>query len=273
MLDLNPFVKIAWNSDAIKNQWLNKFNDIRNLSFEAEYQMVKEEFREANVFHMSPSNFDTQIQKITQDKLTFLPIMRNKMYSGFSHKQFPADKLDMNSFVYGIVAKDLETAEKFVSASEKDDHLTIGQLLGYPKCCCEVFQENWVGKKILDPCYEAALRTNNSAKLYDTVSVVGNGLINIMLRYFGVKVIPFFPCSYDCQEALKVAKVWFSLMQKMNNSVAKILSEILNQPLIWSLHKQIIYITTPQIKGIVNGYDWATRKVVIWNQGSRDTKV
>ena len=266
MLDLNPFVKIAWNSDAIKKQWLNKFNDIRNLSFETEYQMVKKGFREANVFHMSPSNFDTQIQKITQDKLTFLPIMRNKMYSGFSHKQFPADKLDMNSFVYGVVAKDLETAEKFVNASEKGDHLTIGQRLGYPKCCCEAFQENWINKKILDPCYEAAMKTSGNRVDTVGVHVQIHPYINSMLRYFGARISPFFPCSFSCNEAIKVGERWFNLMKSLNQKDAIALKELLEQPISWSLHKGIIYIKTPLFKGIVNGYDCETRKDVIANE-------
>src|SRR3990172_9519982 len=111
MLDLNPFAKIAWHSNALKTLWSDRLNIMRDLSFEAEYQMVKKGFREASIFHMSPQNFDNQIQKITQDRLTFLPILRSKSYTGFSHKHFPVEMLDMNSFVFGVVTRELETAQ------------------------------------------------------------------------------------------------------------------------------------------------------------------
>jgi hypothetical protein len=266
MLDLNPFVKIAWNSNEIKTQWAERLNTIRDLSLEAEYQMVKQGFREANVYHMSPQNFDKQIEKITRDKLTFLPILRSKTYSGFSHKHFPVDRLDMNSFVYGVVARDLDTAQKFVDASEKGDHITIGQLLGYPKCCCGTFSVNWTNKT-LDPCYEAAIKTTgHTVDEMGVVHVKAHPYVNPMLRYFGAKIAPFFPCSFSCNEAIKVGEKWFNLMASINEEAAGTIKELLEQPISWSLHKGIIYVKTPIFKGIVNGYDCETRKDILANE-------
>jgi hypothetical protein len=266
MNDLKPFVKIAWKSNSIKNEWAETFRVAGQLSFKAEYEMVKQNLRKANVFHMTPQNFDTQIETITKDKLVFLPMLKSKSYSGFSHKHFPIDKLDMDSFVYGVVTRDLETANKFVEASKHSDHVTQGQLLGYPKCCCEAFQNNWLNKHALDPCYEAAINTLGH-KIDDdkTMHVKGYPLLNSMLRYFGIKISPFFPCNFKCDNALKVGETWFKLMKSMDEDVANKIEGLLNQPLTWSLHKSIIYIKTPQFLGVVNGYD-CENKDVIWNE-------
>jgi hypothetical protein len=266
MLDINPFVKIAWNSNMIKTQWTNKLNTLRDLSFEAEYQMVKQGLRKTNVYHMSPQQFDRHIEKITKDKLVFLPILRSKAYSGYSHKHFPVDQLDMNSFVYGVVAGDLETAQKFFDASKARDHIAIGKLLGYPECCCKAFQENWSNKKALDPCYEAAINTIGNKIDEKGVHVEAHPFINPMLRYFGIKITPFFPCSFKCKEAIKIGETWFNLMKSLNNEAALAIKELLEQPISWSLHKSIIYIKTPLFRGIVNGYDCEQRKDIVTNE-------
>jgi hypothetical protein len=179
----------------------------------------------------------------------------------------------MNSFVFGVVAKDLETAQKFVTASQIEDHFTIGQLLGYPKCCCEAFQENWVNKKILDPCYEAAVNTAGNTIDEMGVHVKAHPYVNPMLRYFGAKITPFFPCSYSCNEAIKVGETWFNLMKSLNEEASGTIIELLEQPISWSLHKGIIYIKTPLFKGIVNGYDCETRKDVLSNEQTEKNKV
>ncbi len=271
MLEIQPFVKIAWNDNATKNQYSDMLEKVKRLSFDAEYEMVKRGLRKANVYHMTPRNFDVEIEKITRDGLVFLPMVRSKSYNGFSHRHYPVNELDFNCFVYGVVAQNLETAQKFCDASKVGDHVTQGELLGYPKCCSEAFQKNWANG-VLDPCFEAAINTNYSVRYQNKVLVEGDGLTNVMLRYFGVKVIPFFPCSYTCEEALKVADVWFDLMKSMDSDVAAVALDLLNQPLTWSLYKQIIYISTTRFKGIVNGYECADRKDIIWNAENKETK-
>lgn len=268
MLEIQPFVKIAWNNNATRKQFADMLDRIHKISYDAEYEMVKRGLRKANVYHMTPRNFDKEIEKITRDGLVYLPMVRSKMYNGFSHRHYPVNELDFNCFVYGVVAKDLETAQKFVDASNRGDNVTQGELLGYPKCCCEAFQKNWVSQKVLDPCYEAALNTKHSKQIQDAVHVNGNGLTNVMVRYFGVKVIPFFPCSYDCKDALEVAKVWQKVMETLDEDATKTALDMLNQPLTWSMYKQIIYINTPLYRGIVNGYECERPKTVVWNENS-----
>lgn len=259
-----PFSKIAWNSDSAKKEWNTIFSEANALTLKAEYEMVKQGIRKANVYHMSPANFDTQIAQITQDGLVFLPILRSKIYNGFSHQFYPVNKIDSDTFVYGVVAQDLDTAEKFREATKHSDHKTIGHLLGYPKCCCEAFQDSWVNKKIADPCYESAVNTQDATVEKNTVHVAGHPYLNTMLRYFGMKVVPFFPCSYKCSNAVEVSKLWWEMLESLNEKVALRIEEMLNQPLTWSLSNSIIYIKTPVMRAVVNGYECNRRKEVVW---------
>ncbi|MHC1624227.1 MAG: hypothetical protein ACXQTR_06545 [Candidatus Methanospirareceae archaeon] len=265
MIDLKPFTKIAWHSPKIKRRYEPIFREASSLSSKVEYEMVRRGYRDADVYHMEPQNFDNAIEKITKDGLVFLPILRSKKYSGFSHKHFCTDKIDMNTFVFGVVARDLETAEKFKEASKSGDHITQGLLLGYPKCCCQFFNHVWTEEKALDPCYEIALNTEGCDTDKNPVEVEGHPFLNQMLRYFGIRITPFFPCSFKCEEAVKVGETWFSLMKSLNDEVADEILELLKLPLTWSLHKAIIYIKTPLFRGVVNGYWCDRKKEFSWN--------
>jgi len=264
MNDLKPFAKLVWNSTSITNKWSNVMAKAQDISFQAEYEMVRQGLREANVYHMYPHAFDRQIEQIMEDGLVFLPILRSRTYNGFSHKHYPTENLDSNSFVFGVVAESLDAAKKFREASKRGDHITQGNMLGYPECCCKFFEKAWIEQKALDPCYETALNTPEHTIENDVVSVEGNPCLNQMLRYFGLRIAPFFPCSFDCPEAIQVAKAWHLVMKCLDEDTTDKIVELLSQPLSWSLYKGIIEIKTPLFRGIVNGYSCDKRKELRW---------
>lgn len=265
MIDLKPFVKIAWNSSKKRRLWSDLIQKAQQLSFQTEYEMVKRGLRQVNVYHVNPEYFDAQIEKVVEDNLVFLPILKSRKYSGFSHKHYPVQKLDMNSFVYGVIAHDLETAQKFREASRNGDHITQGVLLGYPVCCCKFFQKVWSKQKALDPCYEAALNTDGHNVNEGVVHVEGHPFLNQMLRYFGLRITPFFPCSFQCKKAVKVGEQWFDLMRSLDSSTAEKIKGLLGAPLTWNLHKSIIEVKNSIFRGIVNGYSCNQRKELMWN--------
>lgn len=253
VVDLNPFSKVVWKDPSYKRQYADLLKEASAVSFEAEYQMVRNGLREANVFHMSPRNFDEQIEKITNDGLVFLPILRSKVYSGFSHRHYPVDRLDDNTFVFGVVAESLDTAKRFKDASLSGDHVTQGLMLGYPECCTRFFTKVWKSGS-LDPCYESFMNTSGDV----------DPRLNVMLRYFGIKIIPFFPCSFNCERAIEVSGVWELVMKCIDPDITDFILSMLSKPLDWDLYKGIIEVDTPLFRGIVNGYYTEERKVIRW---------
>jgi len=264
MNDLKPFCKLVWNSVSLADEWSNVLAKAQDISFQAEYEMVRQGLREANVYHMYPNAFDKQIEQITEDGLVFLPILRSRTYNGFSHQHYPTEVLDSNSFVFGVVAENLEAAKRFRNASKSGDHVTQGLMLGYPECCSKFFTESWTKQKALDPCYETALNTLSHTVENDVVNVEGHPYLNQMLRYFGLRITPFFPCSFNCQEAIQVGEAWHLVMKCIDEDTTDKIMELLSQPLSWSLYKGIIEIKTPLFRGIVNGYSCDKRKELRW---------
>ena len=73
----------------------------------------------------------------------------------------------------------------------------LGRLLGYPECCTEAFQRRWP---------VAAERHQG-----DLVPMILDGVgpydwrLNLLGRYFGVELLPHFPCSLTCEASRRSA--------------------------------------------------------------------
>ena len=145
------------------------------------------------------------------------------------------------------------------------DHDVTGELLGYPKCCRNFFSNTWLKDGCLDPMYEMAENTENHEKADDTrIKVNGSPYLNRLIRYWGFNLIPFFPHSFDCQEALDFAKTWYMLMKERDAEAAEACLEALSMPMIWSMSNCITMVEHPLFFGSANGYYRKDKIVVEW---------
>ena len=244
---------------------------IATLAYESEYEMVRQGKREANIFHLSPHNYDNEIAQIMRDKLAFLPMRRSLQYEGFSHTHFPTDRLGPDVMVFGVVARDLDIAEDFVKAELKlggCDHARMGGYLGYPDCCSAAFTENF--KVNFDPVMPAALAMPHKKNLDGSISLSNfDPLIRSDLRYYGFKVIPWFPCRYNCEESSERAKVWLGVMRDLektkfgeDSGIVDKRVEILSLPATWDLNLGQVITTHPMFRGYVTSYYAPKRQVI-----------
>ncbi len=77
----------------------------------------------------------------------------------------------------------------------------LGGLLGYPECCRTSFRRRWPAAQ-LDFAGDVAMVTAESG---DSERAFPWGL-NVYGRYFGFELIQHFPCDFDCQDSLSIAK-------------------------------------------------------------------
>jgi len=170
--------------------------------------------------------------------------MRSQTYYGYSHRHRPTKTIDENTHVFGVVARDIETAERYRAANVGTiDHSIIGEMLNYPKCCVNLFNTCWP-KGIMDLVYETAQNTKGECSPF----------LNTTLRYFGLKIIPHFSCGFDCEESIKFAEEWYKLMIKKDEQAAEGLLEVLSMPVKWSLNNFIIDVDHKLFHGATNGY-------------------
>lgn len=215
------------------NSWLYEFSKKSQILFSrTEFEMTATGERKVGTLHLDPTNFDMQLEQLTDRGLYFVPIFRTKRVEGFSHNLEIEDKIYRDTVVYGAISTNLDYAKEFKNLyKNKDsvinpDHKKIGDLLGYPSCCSSFFDENFKDNK--DPIFNMASNSDPVSKnfCYKINNLVRENAIH--LRYFGFRVIPWVPCSYYCLESLKFAKQWTDLMYEIDHDTTEKLLEILS---------------------------------------------
>lgn len=245
---------------------LEELSEFNKVFHQAEYEMVRRGARDADVYHLNANAYDEQIEKVFQDGLVFLPILRSKSYSGFSHKHFPSDELGQDVMVYGVVAKDIDVAREFKAAHNPVDHMKIGAMLGYPACCSKEFVKYWNISQ--DPIFEIAYNTvpHTHQLSPDDPLVVekGDPRLYVHLRYAGLRIIPWFPCSFDCEESKERAKKWQSIIDDISPGTSERMITLLGMPTTWNLLNSMVVVDHPYIKTVATSYYTEANKIVVF---------
>lgn len=246
-VNVHPFTRTVWHGPEHKQKWEPIFRRAATLNHRVEYEMVKRGHRLAATLHLTPSNFDSEIERIQKDGLVWLPLVRTKRYQGFSHRHFPTSPDDPNSSVYGVLAQDMAAAKRFKEASESTpvDHETIGELLGFPKCCIQFFNDVWA-RGFYDPIWQAAERSKGVRYSSDRYAhVEGSILCSQIQRYTGHRVTSHLPCSFTCEATMEIGQVWWDVGVEIDPEAAADLLRILALKQHWSVLHGIAVIETP----------------------------
>ena len=204
---------------------------------------------------MSPDRLPERSGELIDDGLTFLPLRRVGSYSGFAHGH-PEPKPG-NWNYYGVVGKDKKDCREFQQASNNGNHDKIGKLLGFPKAAREFFEENFSIKGEPDPIYDIKREDEKIAR--------PSYLTNIGLRYFGFRLITFFPSSWQSEEAEGFGEMFVDLAERfLDQQTLNDMKAILKMPYILSSLHGVIQAWTPLFQGIANtGYRSDEKRIIV----------
>ncbi|MEM4620768.1 MAG: hypothetical protein QW607_11230 [Desulfurococcaceae archaeon] len=198
---------------------------------EIEYDLILMGVRHCNYTYIDPLKPDELVQ-IHKRNLKYKIITYVKRFSGFAHThEQPQGFEDALAFV--AVCDTDENTEKMAKAYLEGDHVTQGHLLGYPEDDIEFFVKHWGHH--LDLVYPTALNSEKRGG-----KVVGYPELNVLLRYVGPRVIPFFPHSYTCPHAKKFGDKVVELLKDRDPDMTK--------KLLWLLSRDMHY---SQVNGII----------------------
>jgi hypothetical protein len=114
-------------------------------------------------------------------------------------------------YLSGVVSKSLESARNFTSSG--------------PECCCQ----------------------KNSDPIPDT-NKINNPRLYVHYRYMDLKIIPWIPCSYNCEHSIKIVNKIEKLMRSIDEQNTDALLTILSLPATWSLVNGQVEVITPKFK-------------------------
>jgi|SRR3989338_2270851 len=190
----------------------------RILVFEDEIDKVVD-FLNKNEVYVEISDFKVLKQNV-----------QSEFYSDKSIKSPKSSWRKGYFFVY--LSKNKETAEKAKSAEGENNHIEFGLLLGYPKCCCEFFEENFDEKN-----------TDLTLKILENSN--GNEFTfcnNIAARHFDVALLSHFPHSFECKPSIEIAKNNLKTIQKHSKQLATMFAGILQEIVVYTMEEGIFLL-------------------------------
>lgn len=233
-------------------------SDLKNLWYEVEMKSLLDGHRDVNVFYLDQNDFDNQIHKLSNLDLFFQPLMRVRSFDGFGHKHELSEEITGNTSIFGAISKDTGTLKKFKGYYSEDDNFNMGLILGYPECCCRAFSD-FIRRGIIDPVYEIAQSSPHSRRDRTVIDIDEMPWkIQTHLRYFDLRVIPFLPCSFDCDSALDEAGYWYNLLKEIDSKTLSTLEDLMEQPSTWDLYNSQVIVNRPPCKSDFMGYATST---------------
>ncbi|MFC1768339.1 hypothetical protein ACFLZX_01120 [Nanoarchaeota archaeon] len=128
------------------------------------------------------------------------------------------------------LGREKEIVEKLKSLEGENKHYELGLTLGYPECCCKFFSDKF-NENETDLTYRT-LR-NSEGKVFDFH-------INNAMRHFDIALIFHFPCSYQCEKSIEIAKQNLKLLQGNGGELFRVFSGMLKGGIIYTSSNVIL---------------------------------
>ncbi|MFB6236946.1 MAG: hypothetical protein ABEH81_01110 [Halopenitus sp.] len=229
--------------------------------------------RKAAIIHVNNYNREQWIKRVGEHGLSYRDIRYSEPYEGFSHKHFPTDINDPERITYAVIAESDDIADKMEEAElefdEDEKHNTVGELLGFPDCCRDFFDQEWLNGRI-DPMYEITCNSGNAKRVEsefgDTILVEDpNPGACVMWRYFGLSFITHLPCSWDCEHAIDVGRERYRVMKEAGyEDAADAMYQWLSLPFQWSGYHGIADIKNRYVTGCSQTSSYWEKKTIKW---------
>lgn len=246
--ELPDFVRVAWVSDLAKEVWEPRFQKIIKVLDEAKWSAIVEGVLPYAILSMAHEDYVESTNMWLNAGLAALPIgyqdSRNYTYS----RTITDPDLIQSSMINVVVGKSQDLLE-FQSVYESAESLeTVYELLEHPLCCrrriVETLEGGWT-----DPIWSLFLcnaQTSDSKQYLEVDAITG---INFLWYALRIQTIPHFPCSFNCNESIKLSKTIVDIARNRDYRQAMDwLQEILVWPIKWSALHGIAELKTPVLK-------------------------
>ena len=137
---------------------------------------------------------------------------------------------------------------------------TVSEYLGYPKCCVDFFIREAKINDLIDPI-----------NLIDAKDF--NYKNNILLSSIGLNLISHIPCSYNCQESIKIAEERLSMYRTnfdTSDDDLENLRKLLSCKIEWNTLHGIVEIKTPIFKILKHSDAYSHNLVCKFNENCND---
>lgn len=271
---LDDFTRIQWAPEA-QSIWAARVHRINRAFRQIEVESVLRGLRRASLQMATPDELISLGQHVAEyPDYCVIPLQMQgttQTYSATVTNYIPGQP-----FAYRVAVTDRRFSRIWARWNKPYstqlgeinlDDAAVGDMLGYPTCCTEFFRKQWVDNKMLDLTWPAAL---SRVRVSDgnLVEVTPTLHANIILRWLGVRFIFHMPCSFSCEESVKLGENHEALGRLLGfNEEMNWIREMLSWPVEWTALHGIAIITTPVCK-IITRTDATADKYIVQIQGT-----
>jgi len=265
-IEVSPFCRTVWVSQEAKETWSRVISQISRFIQGLEVLSVEAGHRPVAWQTVGQQQLVNETKRWAEMGLVSLTIKFVRAFNGFAHKHEEPIPGDPSTNACVIVARNMADCLAFKRAFEKGDNVVQGQLLGFPTCCCEFFRDVWC-KGYYDPIWQAATNTQEVVKQdggirHHRIRLKGHPFSNAILRYVGLRVSFHIPCSFDCEDTIRVAKERFELGSSINPDLMVLAESLLRMPMSWDVLKGLAVVRTPIAYFITSSVPCKERHIV-----------
>jgi hypothetical protein len=235
---LPPFYRKVWVSDEARNVWERRIAEYCESWRQIEWLTVINGLRRCAMVSVSQQEF----AKLSAEAVKF-----GIRTTSLGCRIRRIDGKDV--LVYRVALGKKMDLTQLRRAWNAGDNLKVGELLGYPDCCCRRFDSIFVKDRLIDFVWSIAVQDMSGVTLEGQREFSSCKELNIFWRSEGVRLVPHIPCSFSCQSSLAFARRLLTLASELGYlSHLKFGLDILSWPVEWTSLHGIAQTRTPIMK-------------------------
>lgn len=200
---LPDFTRVTWSSQPARDLWAPRVSRIAQAWEQVEQHAVAAGVKRSCLQNVPPAQLPQATADAAKLGLIALPLAQVAAGGLYSATSRPAQ--DGQPWVYRVTYTTAAHAAQWQEAWARSDDTLIGWLLGYPACCQAFFRRWWVQERMVDLTWPAALG-GEDVDPGDGVTLARGFApeANILGRWLGVRLVSHMPCSFGCDESVKI---------------------------------------------------------------------
>jgi|SRR5579871_17457 len=257
---LPEFLRLSWVTEAAHDVWALRLRAMVRAWFEIEISSAAIGARECALIRRPSQDCSSRIAEWSARglRVLFLP---DRTQTAPGQPEACASEDNPSEATYLVVGAGQGVA-RFHDAWMADDHLAMGLLLGYPRCCATAFVERHVRGSWLDPTWLMAASESTGGPLAE---VAGSPITNLLWRWIGVRATPHLLCDFHCSASVELGRRFIQIgRESAYEAEMDWLQEVLSWPAKWSALHGIAEVKTPILKVTTRTDATATTYTVHW---------
>lgn len=272
---LPEFTRLIWTSEPARTVWSERIHNCNEAWARIERWAVVEGIRESCLCFFTPDYLPEASAWALKHGLILLPLAQVGVSDQYSAK--PKAIVQGKPWQYRAVLTKLNLVPQWQEAwfdTGKDgkykgtNNRAIGELLGYPQCCIDFFEKEWVTNQRHDTTWPMALNTIGRDVSDEAVRISGPPEANILLRWLGIRLVPHLPCSFACEHTVANAKDFAAIGRRREfGEWVDWIYKMLEWPAEWNALHGAAEIKTPVVTAL-SRCDATANKLVVQRAGT-----